>query len=49
MTDQPIVPQKVIDMLDGKSEQPKPQITGNQRLNQEMQKIIALTQTAKNL
>jgi hypothetical protein len=38
MVDQPLVPQEVQDMLDGKGEQPKPPVTGNQRLYKEMQK-----------
>jgi hypothetical protein len=38
MSDQPLVPQELQDILDGKSKQPKPPVTGNQRLNQELQK-----------
>ena len=38
MADQPLVPQELQDILDGKGEQPKPPITGNQRLIEEMKK-----------
>jgi len=38
MENQPVVLQEVQDMLDGKIEHPKPAVTGNQRLIEEMKK-----------
>jgi hypothetical protein len=38
MADQPLVPQELQDILDGKGEQRKPPVTGNQRLIEEMKK-----------
>lgn len=38
MENQSLVPQEILDVLDGKVEPQKPPVTGNQRLNEEMQK-----------
>lgn len=38
MSDQALVPQEIQDVLDGKVEPVKPPVTGNQRLNEEVQK-----------
>lgn len=38
MSDQPIVPQEIQDVLDGKVKSQTPPVTGNQRLLEEMNK-----------
>lgn len=38
MVDQPLVPQDIYDMTDGKIDHPKPPVTGNQRIIEEMKK-----------
>lgn len=37
MENQPLVPQEILDVLDGKVEPQKAFITGNKRINEEMQ------------
>ena len=38
MADQPLVPQEVQDMIDGKVEQLQPPVTGNKRIFEKLEK-----------
>ena len=49
MENEQLVSKEILDILDGKGEQPKPKITGNQIINQEMQKITVPVRTTGKL
>lgn len=49
MENQPLVSQEILDAINGIGENPKPPVTGNQRIYEIMQKISVPVRTTGNL